>query len=152
MIAHVTALLTDLVLLPQSTEEIPADRRAYVDTSALPIDVAAQEIELIASTTRPLRWEIGGGLEVQHRIAVAVDVQHTELAESTRRRDLIAFDLVARYLDAFQSGELAASDPDTGQYVTRASFEIDYRPLPTSIEDTNASATIMFVIDAQLDR
>lgn len=151
MIGFAYDLLVDHVLAPQAAEPVPAERRAYLDPEATPIDVEAQEIDVLATSSAPIAGteEIGGGVEVRHTISVGLDVQHGDRAEARRLRDLIALDLVLRALDSRGVIE-SAVDATTGQYVTRLGWAIDYTPLGTG--DTNESATLTFTIDTQLDR
>lgn len=151
MIGFAYDLLVDHVLAPQAAAPTPAERRAYLDPDAVALDVEAQEIDVLSTSSAPVAGtqEIGGGVEVRHTISVAVDVQHGDRVEARRLRDLIALDLVLRLLDARGVIEDAV-DATTGQYVTRVGWSVDYTPLGTS--DTNESATLTFTIDTQLDR
>lgn len=149
MIGWVQGLLELHVVLPQATDPVPAERRAYLDPTAAPVDVRPQEIDVRALSTVPIGYEIGGGLELRHTIEVAVDVQHGDATESRRLRDLIVLDLALRALDV--RDEIgAATDPTTGQTVTRVDWSVDYRPLGTS--DTNESGVLTFTVDTILDR
>lgn len=149
MIGFVRALIEELILLPQGDETVPEERRVYLDPESRPLDVMAQEADVRAVTSVPVAWEIGGGLEVRHRISVAVDVQHGDPAEAVRRRDAIALDLCLRIVDETPA-ILAATDEVTGQYPTRVEWSVDYTPLATS--DTNESATIAVDVTTQIDR
>lgn len=149
MIGFAQALIESLVVAPQDTADTPDDRRVYLDPESAPIDATPQEVDVRAVTTVPLRYEIGGGLEVRHTIAVAVDVQHGDPVEARRRRDLITLDLCLRALDR-RHEILSAVDPETGQYPTQVEWSVDWTPLGTGT--TNESAVVTFTLDAEIDR
>lgn len=149
MIGFAQELIETVVLAPQDGPDVDPDRRLYLDPESAPVDASPQEADVFAISTVPVRYEIGGGLEVRHTVDVAVDVQHGVPEESRRRRDLITLDLCLRALDNLDALG-SAVDPETGQYVTRVEWSVDYRPLSTT--GTNESATIRFTLDAQVDR
>lgn len=147
MIGYVRRLVETLVLDPQG-DEARGELRAYRDPTETPIDVDAQELDTLALRSAPVRGDLTGGVEVRHELDVAIAVAHGDPVEAIRIRDAIALDLVLRYVDA----DLTAADPDpaSGQYVTAATWSIDYRPL--AFDDTRETATLTFTIDTQLDR
>lgn len=149
MIGFPRRLLVDHVLAPQGDEAL-GERRAFLADVEPEIGVEAQELDLLGLTTRPLAYEIGGGVELRHEISVAVAVQHGDRAEARRLRDRIVLDLCLRAIDA--SSELANEvDPDVaGHYLTAIRWAVDWRPL--TLDDTNETATVTFTIDTQLDR
>lgn len=148
MIGFVRDLLDEIVLEPQATVD-ETERRATLHPDAGELDVVAQQLDVLALTTEPVSFEIGGGMTLRHRLDVAVVVQHGDPAEAVRIRDLIVLDLCLRAYDEVAAFE-DARDTATGQYVTDLRWSVDYRPL--SIDTPNESATIMFVVDTQLDR
>lgn len=149
MIGFPRRLLVDHVLTPQGDEAL-GERRAFLAEVEQEIGIQAQELDLLGLTTRPLAYEIGGGVELRHEISVAVVVQHGDPVEARRIRDLIVLDLCLRAIDA--SSVLANDeDPDVaGHYLTAIRWAVDWRPL--TIDDTNETATLTFTIDTQLDR
>lgn len=152
MIGFVRGLLEDHVLSPQGTDVVPAERRATLHPEREELGVVAQQIDVLALTTEPVSFEIGGGMTLRHRLDVAVVVQHGDSGEATRIRDLLVLDLALRALDATPA-IMAALDEGTGQYVTDLRWTVDYRPLPgLAIDTPNETATIVFTIETQLDR
>lgn len=151
MIGWIRQLVVDHVLAPQGDPSIPAERRAYVDPESRPLGSEAVELDVLATTTRPLAEEIGGGFALRHELDVGLEVQHGDPAEATRLRDAIVLDLVMRLtdpatLDTFGTG----SDPATGQYVTRTGWVVSYAPL---VADTpNEYARLTITVETQLDR
>lgn len=150
MIGFAQGLIEDLIVRPQDTPDTDDDRRIYLDPDSAPIDSTPQEVDVIPMTTTPLRYEIGGSLEVRHRIDVAVDVQHGSFAEARRRRDLIVLDLCLRALWNVEA-IMSAVDPETGQYPTGLEWSVNYLPLGTTATGSNESATITFTVDVQID-
>lgn len=148
MIGFVRNFLIDLVLEPQSDEAM-GERRAFLDPESRPLDVEAQEIDLLGLSTAPVSYEIGGGMELRHTISAAVEVAHGDPAEAIRLRDAIVLDLVLRCLDNLDA-IYALRDPATGQYATRVEWTVDYRPF--TIDTPNENATITFTVDTTLDR
>lgn len=148
MIGFVRDLLIEHVIAPQAAAE-RGERRAHHDPDSTPLGVEAQEIDLLALTTVPTGFEIGGTIELRHTISAALDVQHGDRAEAGRLRDAIVLDLCLRALDARSLIE-GEYDPASGQTIEALSFTIDYRPLGTS--DTNESAVIVFTADTRLER
>lgn len=151
MIGWAVDLIVEHVVTPQTYGTVPDDRRVYLDPASTPLDADPQEVDVAPVTTRPVSYEIGGGVEVEHVVSVAVDVQHGDPVESRRRRDLIVLDLALRAVDQLPT-LLAAVDPATGQAATRVEWAVDYAPLTTGESDTNESAVVTFTITAQLDR
>lgn len=149
MIGFARNLVETLVVEPQTLDTVDEERRIYLDPESRPIGSDPQEADVRALTSRPLSYEIGGGVEIRHTISVAVDVAHGDPVEALRRRDLIVLDLILRTVDQLEA-IAAASDEETGQYVTRLTWEVDYRPLGSS--DTNESAVITFDLDVELSR
>lgn len=148
MIGFARSVIVDEILVPQG-DEVRGETRAFLDPEAAPLDVEAQELDLLAVTTRPIGFEIGGGVELRHEVSVAVDVQHADRAEAIRLRDLIVLELCLRARDR-EDAIRQLVDPTTDQYVTAIGWSIDWRPF--SIDTPNESATITFTIDTQLDR
>lgn len=151
MIGFVRDLLVEFVLTPQATVDVE-ERRAFLDVERRPIDVMPQDLELLATRTVPIGFEIGdaASVELRHTIDVGVDVQHGDAAEAERIRDLIVRDLCVRCLGA-AGAFMAADDPTTGQSVSRVTFEVDWRPVYVNADSPNSTATITFTIDADLD-
>lgn len=151
MIAFPRRLIVDHVLTPQGLEE-RGETRAILSGAEAELGVVAQEIDLLATTTRPLGYEIGGGVELRHEISVAVVVQHGDPAEAVRLRDAIVLELCLRALDVWSTiaQETDPGVPAGAHYPTRLAWSIDWRPL--AISDTNETATITFTLDTQLDR
>lgn len=147
MIGFAVDLIVDNVIAPQELEE-RGELRVYRDPEARPIDAHPQEIDLLGVTTRPLEWEIGGGVSLRHEVSVAVVVAHGDPAEGRRLLNGIVTDLVLRTLDAWTT--IAQEVGPAGEYPTRLDFAIDWRGLP--LDTPNDSATITFVVDVQLDR
>lgn len=154
MIGFVYDAIVDHILAPQADESLDHsaepggfDRRAYLDPDAAPIDVEAQELDVLSLDSRVLSVEIGGATEWEHRVAVSLDVQHGDAAESRRRRDAILADLVLRWLEV--RGEIVSLVDDvTGQEIETITPRMDYRPLGTS--NTNETVTVTFVVTARL--
>lgn len=149
MIGFARRLLVEHVLAPQS-DEARGERRAFLSDSEPELGVSAQEIDLLATTTRPLTYEIGGGMELRHEVSVAVVVQHGDPREAVRLRDLIVLDLCVRAVDAWPAIAQEEDVDVPGHYPTRLGWSVDWRPL--TVADTNESATITYTLDTQLDR
>lgn len=147
MIGFVTGLLVEHVLDPQA-DPARGELRAFRDPTSTPLDVDAQEIDLLPLSTSVVGWEIGGTVLLRHRVDAAVDVQHGDPAEARRLRDGIVLDLVRRLLAA--RGEIvSAVDVASGEAVTTVEVEVDYRPL--GVDTANESATLTFTLDTTLD-
>jgi hypothetical protein len=147
MIAWLVDLLDTEILEPQG-DEARGEKRAIRNPDEEALDVEAQSLDVRPITTVPIGYEIGGSVELQHTIAVAVDVQHGDPAEAARLRDAIVLDLILRTRTA-RAAIAAATDPATGQSVDRIDWSIDWRPL--GVGDTNESAVLTFTIDTTLD-
>lgn len=96
MIGPVVAAVRDHVVTPQTLDTVPAERRLVLDPAAAPIDAAPQTVEVVAVSSTPMEAEIGGGVSVRHDVDVVVTVEHGDMAEAFRLRDLITTDLVLR--------------------------------------------------------
>ena len=147
MIGFARRLIVDHVLTPQ-TLEVRGETRAFLDPESRPLDSNAQELDLLATTTRPIGGEIGGGLELRHEVSVAVAVQHGDPVEAIRLRDAIVLELCLRARDSWDAIAQEV-DAGSGQYAVAFAWSVDWRPL--GIDDTNETATITFTVDTQLD-
>jgi len=144
------SLLVDNVLTPQG-DAARGETRAILSGSEAEIDLQSQELDVLATSSVPIRWEIGGSLEVRHTISVAVVVQHGDPAEASRLRDAIVLELILRATSQATRNALAnAADPAGVQEFADLGWSIDYRPL--RIDTPNENATITFSIDTRLDR
>ena len=153
MIGYARGLLVDLVLTPQADlGVVDAERLAYVDPDSRPLDVEAQELDVRAASTAVVGWQIGGSVTVRHTISVALDVAHGDPAQALRLRDAIVLDLVLRYLDPdVREAFYSTPDPAGAQEITRLDLApVDYAPL--GVSDTNESAVLTFVLDAEITR
>lgn len=158
MIAFPRSLLISLVLDPQADPEVvdvdlPEGEThvALRDVDDRPLDAVPQNLAILATTTTQTGFSIGNGVELRHTIDVGVDVQHGDAGQAEEIRDAIIHDLCLRAVDQ-QSEFMAAVDPAGEQSVARVRWSIDWRPLYSSTETPNSSATITFTIDTDLDR
>lgn len=147
MIGWIVTGIVDQVLTPQAAV-VDVTRRAFLDPDARPLNAEAQELEIRAASTRPVSYEIGDGLEVDHVVVVGLVVEHGGQAEAKATRDAITLDLVLRLIDVEPTlRQLVGPGP---QYVTRIVWALDYAPL---IADTpNEWATLTITVTAQVDR
>lgn len=155
MIGFVRDAIVEIILAPQAlTDDVfvaPDDTeislRAYVDPESAPVDAEPQELDVVDGQTRPVGYEIGGGIEFQHTLAVGLDVQHGDRAVARALRDRILTDLVLRWRET--RGEIESLvDAVTGQAIESITPSIDYRPFGMS--DTNESATLTFTVTTRL--
>lgn len=158
MIGWVVDQLLEHIVEPVTVDAadptVPEAHRVVLDPENRPLDSEAQELDVTPLTTEPLRGDLAGGLELRHTIMLEVDVQHGDPVVARQLRDGI---LLALALKAQAGGGdmMGATDPDTGQYVTRSEWSINY--VPASVTFGNAdtpieSAVMTFRIDTQLDR
>lgn len=148
MIGPVVHLVRDLIVTPQTADDVPADRRLYLDPDAVPIDVHAQTAEVVAGTTVPTGVEIGAGHavpHVRHEVDVIVQIEHADPVEALRRRDAVVLDLYLRAVAADWHG------------TTLEGQQLDAPPLPTvryaegAADDPDtlgAYAVLTFPVDA----
>lgn len=101
MIDPLVAALVEHVVTPQSLDTVDAERRVYLDPDRVPLDVRPQTAEVVPLTSSPVSATIGEGGAVwtyQHVLVVDVSVQHGDLVEAYRLRDLVVGDLFDRAL------------------------------------------------------
>ena len=149
MIGYPYDLLVEHVLQPQG-EASRGELRAVLDPDAAPLDVDPQEIDARAISTQPVAYEVGGGLEVVHRLSVVVNVQHGDPGKARERRDAIALEVALRAVAAVDA-MVNADDPAGRQQIERVTWSVDYVPLLGSTDrDTNESATFTFDVTARV--
>jgi hypothetical protein len=151
VIDYPSALIVDHVLTPQGAEARGATRAILIDRLAVePLGTEAQQLDLLSVTSQPIEWEIGGGMTIRHTVSVMVQTQHGDLVVARQLRDLIVTELIMRARTADRGPMRQTADPVTGQYLTRLTWSIDWRPL-RGLDTPNAHAAVSFVLDCQLD-
>lgn len=148
MIGWIQAAIEEHVLTPQATVVVP-EYRAAIDPDGSGLTVSAAELDVLPLTTRPLSFEIGGGMALEHRLDVALEVTHGDTVQARRIRDRIVLDLFLRLLDATPTLS-ALVDPDSGQYLTKLTCDVSYVPL--TLATTSEHARLSIVVETQLDR
>lgn len=147
MIEFAETLLIEHVLTPQGEPEL-GEFRAILAGVELAIDVEAQQLDRLGVRTIPLSFEIGSGFALRHEILIGVVVQHGDRAEAERIRNRIVRDVCLRAFTA-RSSMAQERDLETGEELSSITWSIDWRPL--RIDTPNASASVTFVLETQLD-